>query len=100
MVSVPKIRYVISLIRFISFSEHREDYLAPIPEAERGDIILAYHAQLNAVDDETRITAAKAWAKWECVASFVMFVLWAHSSQQNDDIQASCGHSAGSQSGR
>jgi proline iminopeptidase len=41
--------------------------VAPIPEAERGDMILAYHAQLNAVDDETRVRAAKAWAKWEYV---------------------------------
>ena len=30
-------------------------------------MVLAYHAQLNSVDDQTRITAAKAWAKWEMV---------------------------------
>jgi proline iminopeptidase len=43
----------------------REEYLAPIPEAERGDLILAYHAQLNSTDDETRLRAARAWSKWE-----------------------------------
>ncbi|KAL0065100.1 hypothetical protein AAF712_007936 [Marasmius tenuissimus] len=43
----------------------REEYLEPIPEAERNDLILAYHAQLNSVDDQTRIKAAKAWTKWE-----------------------------------
>ena len=43
----------------------REEYLAPIPEAERRDLILAYHAQLNSADEETRIKAAKAWSKWE-----------------------------------
>jgi proline iminopeptidase len=43
----------------------RDEYLAPIPEAERQDLILAYHAQLNSVDEETRIKAAKAWSKWE-----------------------------------
>ena len=43
----------------------RDEYLAPIPEAERRDLILAYHAQLNSVDEETRIKAAKAWSKWE-----------------------------------
>ena len=43
----------------------RDEYIAPIPEAERIDLILAYHAQLNSVDEETRITAAKAWSKWE-----------------------------------
>lgn len=44
---------------------YREDYLAPIPEAERHDMVLAYHAQLNSEDDEVRIRAAKAWSKWE-----------------------------------
>ena len=43
----------------------RDEYLAPIPEAERHDLMLAYHAQLNSVDEETRIKAAKAWSKWE-----------------------------------
>ena len=43
----------------------RDEYLAPIPEAERRDLILAYHAQLNSADEETRIKAAKAWSKWE-----------------------------------
>lgn len=43
----------------------RDEYLAPIPEAERRDLMLAYHAQLNSVDEETRIKAAKAWSKWE-----------------------------------
>jgi proline iminopeptidase len=51
------------------FPEAWEDYLAPIPDAERSDMILAYHAQLNSADEETRITAAKAWAKWEMVTS-------------------------------
>lgn len=43
----------------------RDEYVAPIPEAERQDMVLAYHAQLNSVDEETRLNAAKAWAKWE-----------------------------------
>ncbi|KAJ8072406.1 hypothetical protein PM082_015965 [Marasmius tenuissimus] len=47
------------------FPEAWEEYLEPIPEAERNDLILAYHAQLNSVDDQTRIKAAKAWTKWE-----------------------------------
>lgn len=53
---------------------NREEFIAPIPEAERQDMVLAYHAQLNAVDDETRIRAAKAWTKWELVSfSFSIF---------------------------
>ena len=47
----------------------RDEYLAPIPETERHDMILAYHAQLNSADEETRLIAAKAWSKWEHVSS-------------------------------
>ncbi|KAJ2924301.1 hypothetical protein H1R20_g12789, partial [Candolleomyces eurysporus] len=51
------------------FPEAWEEYVAPIPEEERHDMILAYHAQLNSVDEETRIRAAKAWSKWEMATS-------------------------------
>ncbi|KAJ6494887.1 proline iminopeptidase [Mycena vitilis] len=51
------------------FPEAWEEYIAPIPEQERHDMILAYHAQLNSVDDQTRITAAKAWSKYEMATS-------------------------------
>lgn len=50
---------------------NRKEYLAPIPEAERHDMVLAYHAQLNSVDDKTRLTAARAWSKWERVSSLL-----------------------------
>jgi proline iminopeptidase len=51
------------------FPEAFDEYIAPIPEAERSDLMLAYHAQLNSVDEETRIRAAKAWSKWEMTTS-------------------------------
>jgi len=51
------------------FPEAWDEYVAPIPESERQDMILAYHAQLNSVDEETRIKAAKAWTKWEMSTS-------------------------------
>ncbi|KLO17410.1 peptidase S33, proline iminopeptidase 1 [Schizopora paradoxa] len=51
------------------FPEAWDEYVAPIPLEERQDIVLAYHAQLNSVDDETRIKAAKAWSKWEMCTS-------------------------------
>ncbi|KAI0777157.1 proline iminopeptidase [Irpex lacteus] len=47
------------------FPEAWDEYIAPIPEAERHDLILAYHAQLTSEDEETRIRAAKAWSRWE-----------------------------------
>lgn len=59
---------VIDLLNHTLFQ--REEYIAPVPEAERKDMLLAYHAQLNSVDDEVRLTAAKTWAKWESVLFF------------------------------
>jgi len=56
---------------FIDPQIPRDEYIAPIPESERNDMILAYHAQLNYVDDQTRLKAAKAWAKWEYVHLFM-----------------------------
>jgi len=51
------------------FPEAWEEFVAQIPEAERQDMILAYHGRLNSADDQTRITAAKAWTKWEKTTS-------------------------------
>ncbi|KAI0671530.1 proline iminopeptidase [Trametes maxima] len=51
------------------FPEAWEEFIAPIPEAERHDIVTAYHAQLNAADDEIRLRAARAWTKWEMSTS-------------------------------
>lgn len=42
-----------------------EAFLAPIPEAERGDLIGAYHRRLTGDDPAVRIAAAKAWSTWE-----------------------------------
>ena len=52
--------YVAS-ITSISKNGCRDEYIAPIPEPERTDMILAYHAQLNSVDEEVILRAAKAW---------------------------------------
>lgn len=40
-------------------------YAAAIPEAERGDFLAAYHKRLTSPDWETRLKAARAWARWE-----------------------------------
>ncbi|EIN09808.1 proline iminopeptidase [Punctularia strigosozonata HHB-11173 SS5] len=66
------------------FPEAWDEYLAPIPVEERHDLILAYHAQLNSVDDETRIKAAKAWSKWEMVTS-KLFVDPEHVAEADKD---------------
>ena len=42
-----------------------ESYLEPIPVAERGNLLAAYHRRLTSEDTEVRQTAAKAWSVWE-----------------------------------
>jgi proline iminopeptidase len=41
------------------------EFLAPIPEAERGDIVGAYLKRLIGDDPAEQLKAAKAWSKWE-----------------------------------
>lgn len=47
------------------FPDYWADYLAPIPEAERGDLVAAYHRRLTGTDELARMQAAKAWSTWE-----------------------------------
>ncbi len=47
------------------FPDYWEDYLAPIPEAERDDLIGAYHRRLTGNDREVQLRAAHAWTQWE-----------------------------------
>ncbi|PSK92274.1 prolyl aminopeptidase [Murinocardiopsis flavida] len=47
------------------FPDLWESYLAPIPEAEREDLIGAYAERLNSADPEVRRRAATAWSVWE-----------------------------------
>lgn len=42
-----------------------ENYLAPIPEAERGDMMAAYHKRLIDPDEKVQLEAARAWSVWE-----------------------------------
>ncbi len=47
------------------FPDLWEEYLAPIPEAERGDLLHAYHRRLTSDDAAVRQEAARAWSVWE-----------------------------------
>lgn len=47
------------------FPEAWEAFLAPIPEAERGDLVEAYHRRLTGEDPNERLAAARAWSRWE-----------------------------------
>jgi proline iminopeptidase len=47
------------------FPEAWEDYLAPIPPEERGDLLHAYYRRLTGPDPFVRQRAARAWSVWE-----------------------------------
>lgn len=54
------------------FPDHWEKYLEPIPAEERGDLLAAYHKRLiSGTDDQERVKAAMAWAKWEAATSYL-----------------------------
>jgi proline iminopeptidase len=42
-----------------------DEFLAPLPEGERGDTVAAYHRRLTGDDATAKLAAAKAWSKWE-----------------------------------
>lgn len=47
------------------FPDSYDRYIAPIPEAERGDLLHAFYRRLTGDDKAARRAAAKAWACWE-----------------------------------
>jgi len=49
-----------------------EAYLTPIPAAEQGDLLHAFHRRLTSDDEATRLAAARAWSVWEASASFLI----------------------------
>jgi proline iminopeptidase len=40
-------------------------FAAPIPEAERGDMVAAFHRRLTHADRRVQVEAAAAWSQWE-----------------------------------
>jgi proline iminopeptidase len=53
------------------FPDAWEDFLAPIPEAERGDLVRAYYQRLVSPDPAVRLPAARAWSVWEGRTSYL-----------------------------
>ena len=47
------------------FPDKWERFVAPIPEAERGDMMAAYRKRLTGNDRQAQIEAARAWSLWE-----------------------------------
>ena len=53
------------------YPEAWQGFLNEIPEAERFDLIDAYRKIFNGSDEEKKLSAAKAWSKWEASTSFI-----------------------------
>jgi proline iminopeptidase len=53
------------------FPDAWEDYLAPIPPEERGDLVGAYYRILTGEDHAAAMAAARAWSVWEGSTSFL-----------------------------
>lgn len=47
------------------FPDYWEDYVAPIPVEERGDLMQAFYKRLTGPDQIAQMHAAKAWSTWE-----------------------------------
>ena len=47
------------------FPDHWRDFVAPIPEAERDNMVSAYYRRLTSENELEQIQAAKAWSIWE-----------------------------------
>lgn len=51
------------------FPDYWEDFIAPIPEGEREDMLSAYYKRLVSNNELARMAAAKAWSLWEARCS-------------------------------
>ncbi len=47
------------------FPDHWQEFIAPIPEAERHDLLAAHYKRLTGNDEIKRMASAKAWSLWE-----------------------------------
>ena len=47
------------------FPDRWEQYVAPIPQRERGDLLRAFHRRLTGRNRARQLEAARAWSVWE-----------------------------------
>ncbi|MBS0288940.1 MAG: prolyl aminopeptidase [Proteobacteria bacterium] len=47
------------------FPDYWQEFISPIPQEERSNLIAAFHKRLNGDDELARMSAAKHWAQWE-----------------------------------
>jgi len=68
------------------FPDAWEGFLAPIPLAERGDLLHAYHRRLTSNDPQIRLRAARAWSVWEGATSSLEQSAMAIASMGQEDF--------------
>ncbi|GAA5821210.1 hypothetical protein JCM11251_004514 [Rhodosporidiobolus azoricus] len=51
------------------FADVYDEYIKPIPQEERGDLISAYYKRLTSPDAAVRAEAGRAWTLWEMATS-------------------------------
>lgn len=54
------------------FPERWQEYLEPIPEDERDDLVSAFYKRLTSDDEKVRLRAAQAWSTWEGTTSTLL----------------------------
>lgn len=69
------------------FPDLWEQYLAPIPPDERGDMIAAYHKRLTGDDRTAQLEAAHAWSRWES-RTITLLPSPQHQQEHADDTSA------------
>lgn len=47
------------------YPDRWEKFIAPIPESERDNLMLAYNRYLTGNDEQKKLECAKAWSQWE-----------------------------------
>ena len=53
------------------FPDQWEEFLKPIPKAERHDLMTAYHKRMTGNDKKVALEAARAWSIWEGATSYL-----------------------------
>ena len=53
------------------YPEAWQGFINEIPEDEQSNLIQAYSLIFSGTDEEKKLSAAKAWSKWEASASFI-----------------------------
>lgn len=67
------------------FPDYWEDFLRPIAEHERDNLVTAYYRRIHTQDKKSRIEAARAWSAW--LGRVVYYLLPAEDQDQEEDLE-------------